>query len=77
MPDAPVSPVMKEGGARKFSFVSNLHQDGKIGEGGVAIDTVEDMERLFHGFALGDERLSVSMTINGPAPMILAFLAYA
>jgi len=50
---------------------------GKIGEGGVAIDTVEDMERLFHGFALGDERLSVSMTINGPAPIILAMYVAA
>ena len=45
---------------------------GKVGEGGVAIDTIEDMERLFDGFALGDGRLSVSMTINGPAPIILA-----
>jgi methylmalonyl-CoA mutase cobalamin-binding domain/chain len=50
---------------------------GKIGEGGVAVDTVEDMERLFHGFALGDERLSVSMTINGPAPIILAMYVAA
>src|SRR5580704_417099 len=39
---------------------------GKIGEGGVAIDTVEDMERLYAGFAL-DEPVSVSMTISGPA----------
>src|SRR5678816_1882792 len=45
---------------------------GKIGEGGVAIDTVEDMERLYAGFPLGDEHFSVSMTINGPAPIILA-----
>jgi len=45
---------------------------GKIGEGGVAIDTVEDMERLFDHFPLGAERMSVSMTINGPAPIILA-----
>src|SRR5213082_2889443 len=44
---------------------------GKIGEGGVAIDTIEDMERLFDRFPLGAERLSVSMTINGPAPIIL------
>ena len=51
---------------------------GKIGEGGVAIDTIEDMERLFDRFSLGDERLSVSMTINGPAPIILAmYLAAA
>ncbi len=45
---------------------------GKIGEGGVAIDTIEDMERLYAGFPLDDLRLSVSMTINGPAPTILA-----
>ena len=45
---------------------------GKIGEGGVAIDTIADMERLYAGFLLGDEHFSVSMTINGPAPIILA-----
>jgi methylmalonyl-CoA mutase len=45
---------------------------GKIGEGGVAIDTVEDMERLYEGFPFGDSNFSVSMTINGPAPTILA-----
>ena len=45
---------------------------GKIGEGGVAIDTVEDMERLYAGFPFGDEHFSVSMTINGPAPILLA-----
>ncbi len=51
---------------------------GKIGEGGVAIDTVDDMERLYAGFELGSENVSVSMTINGPAPTILAmFIAAA
>ena len=50
---------------------------GKIGEGGVAIDTVEDMERLYAGFPLGDRHMSVSMTINGPAPMILAMYVAA
>src|SRR5881396_2930612 len=45
---------------------------GKIGEGGVAIDTIEDMERLYAGFPLGDAHFSASMTINGPAPIILA-----
>ena len=51
---------------------------GKIGEGGVAVDTVEDMERLYDGFELGSENVSVSMTINGPAPAILAmFIAAA
>ncbi len=46
---------------------------GKIGESGVSICTVEDMERLYAGFDLCDPRTSVSMTINGPAPIILAF----
>lgn len=45
---------------------------GKIGEGGVAIDTIDDMHRLYDGFPLGDPHFSVSMTINGPAPIILA-----
>jgi methylmalonyl-CoA mutase len=47
---------------------------GKIGEGGVAIDTIDDMQRLYAGFPLGDEKLSISMTINGPAPVLLAML---
>lgn len=51
---------------------------GKVGEGGVAVDTVEDMERLYDGFDLGSDNVSVSMTINGPAPTILAmFIAAA
>src|SRR3989442_9280771 len=50
---------------------------GKIGEGGVAIDTIEDMERLYAGFPLGDPHFSVSMTINGPAPIILAMYVAA
>src|ERR1700693_1802813 len=45
---------------------------GKIGEGGVAIDTVEDMERLYAGFELDQPNVSVSMTISGPAPILLA-----
>jgi methylmalonyl-CoA mutase cobalamin-binding domain/chain len=45
---------------------------GKIGEGGVAIDTVEDMVRLYHGFDLGSPNFSASMTISGPAPIIMA-----
>jgi methylmalonyl-CoA mutase N-terminal domain/subunit len=45
---------------------------GKIGEGGVAIDTIEDMERLYAGFALDQPDVSVSMTISGPAPILLA-----
>src|SRR5437764_10840876 len=50
---------------------------GKIGEGGVAIDTIEDMQRLYDGFPLDGERFSVSMTINGPAPSILAMYVAA
>src|SRR2546425_5499335 len=50
---------------------------GKIGEGGVAIDTIEDMERLYAGVPLGDEHFSVSMTINGPAPILLAMYVAA
>ncbi len=45
---------------------------GKIGEAGVSIATLEDMEALFGGFDLTDQNTSVSMTINGPAPIILA-----
>src|ERR1700693_2854952 len=50
---------------------------GKIGEGGVAIDTVEDMERLYAGFALDQPDVSVSMTISGPAPILLAMYVAA
>jgi methylmalonyl-CoA mutase len=52
---------------------------GKIGEGGVAVDTVEDMLRLFDGFDLAclEGETSVSMTINGPAPAILAMYVAA
>ncbi|MCB0216129.1 MAG: methylmalonyl-CoA mutase family protein [Caldilineae bacterium] len=46
---------------------------GKVGNSGVSIATVEDMEALYAGFDLCDPRTSVSMTINGPAPTILAF----
>ena len=45
---------------------------GKIGEGGVSIATLEDMIDLFAGFELADPATSVSMTINGPAPAVLA-----
>ena len=50
---------------------------GKIGEGGVALDTVEDMERLYDGFELDQPNVSVSMTISGPAPIILAMYVAA
>jgi methylmalonyl-CoA mutase len=50
---------------------------GKVGEGGVAVDTVDDMERLFAGFALDDGHFSASMTINAPAPIIAAMYVAA
>ncbi|MGE5085896.1 MAG: fused isobutyryl-CoA mutase/GTPase IcmF, partial [Bacillota bacterium] len=46
---------------------------GKVGESGVSICTLNDMKKLFAGFDLINPNTSVSMTINGPAPMILAF----
>src|SRR5205085_74358 len=45
---------------------------GKVGNAGVSIATLEDMEVLYSGFDLVDPTTSVSMTINGPAPTILA-----
>src|SRR5690625_4475937 len=45
---------------------------GKVGESGVNICTLEDMKKLYKGFDLTDPYTSVSMTINGPAPIILA-----
>ncbi|OEH93285.1 fused isobutyryl-CoA mutase/GTPase IcmF, partial [Bacillus solimangrovi] len=45
---------------------------GKVGESGVSICTLDDMKKLYDGFDLCAPSTSVSMTINGPAPMILA-----
>jgi len=45
---------------------------GKVGESGVSICTLDDMKKLYHGFDLCHPLTSVSMTINGPAPIILA-----
>ncbi|GAB4074828.1 methylmalonyl-CoA mutase family protein [Barrientosiimonas marina] len=45
---------------------------GKVGESGVSICTLDDMKKLYDGFDLTDPKTSVSMTINGPAPIILA-----
>lgn len=50
---------------------------GKVGEGGVAVDTIEDMLRLYDGFDLSDPHMSVSMTISGPAPVMLAMYVAA
>ena len=45
---------------------------GKVGESGVSIFTVDEISKLYEGFDLCDKNTSVSMTINGPAPIILA-----
>ena len=45
---------------------------GKVGNAGVSIATLDDMKVLYGGFDLCDPRTSVSMTINGPAPTLLA-----
>jgi methylmalonyl-CoA mutase len=50
---------------------------GKVGNSGVSIATVDDAKKLYSGFDLVDPKTSVSMTINGPAPMILAFFLNA
>ncbi|MBN1771474.1 MAG: cobalamin-dependent protein [Deltaproteobacteria bacterium] len=44
---------------------------GKVGEAGVSICSLDDMKKLYAGFELCDPNTSVSMTINGPAPMML------
>ncbi|MEO9886525.1 MAG: methylmalonyl-CoA mutase family protein [Balneola sp.] len=50
---------------------------GKIGNSGVSICTIDDMKKLYSGFELTKTTTSVSMTINGPAPMILAMFMNA
>ncbi|NND03921.1 MAG: methylmalonyl-CoA mutase, partial [Acidimicrobiia bacterium] len=50
---------------------------GKVGNSGVSIATLDDAKKLYSGFDLLDPATSVSMTINGPAPMILAFFMNA
>ncbi len=46
---------------------------GKVGNSGVSIASVDDAKKLYSGFDLADPTTSVSMTINGPAPMLLGF----
>jgi methylmalonyl-CoA mutase len=46
---------------------------GKIGESGVSVCNIDDMDKLFEGFDLTDPLTSVSMTINAPAPIMVAF----
>ncbi len=50
---------------------------GKIGNSGVSIATVDDAKKLYSGYDLTDPKTSVSMTINGPAPMVLGFFMNA
>ncbi|HEU4749687.1 MAG TPA: methylmalonyl-CoA mutase family protein [Acidimicrobiia bacterium] len=50
---------------------------GKVGNSGVSIACLDDAKKLYSGFDLCDPTTSVSMTINGPAPMILAFFMNA
>lgn len=50
---------------------------GKVGESGVSVCTLDDMKKLYAGFDLCHPSTSVSMTINGPAPIILAMFMNA
>ena len=50
---------------------------GKIGNAGVSICCLDDAKKLYSGFDLVDAMTSVSMTINGPAPMLLGFFMNA
>ena len=50
---------------------------GKIGNAGVSICCLDDLKKLYSGFELANSMTSVSMTINGPAPMLLAYFMNA
>lgn len=50
---------------------------GKVGNSGVSICSLDDAKKLYSGFHLADRATSVSMTINGPAPMLLGFFMNA
>jgi isobutyryl-CoA mutase len=50
---------------------------GKVGNSGVSIATLDDAKKLYSGFDLCDSKTSVSMTINGPATIVLAFFMNA
>ena len=50
---------------------------GKVGNSGVSVCSLDDAKRLYSGFDLCSPKTSVSMTINGPAPMMLAFFLNA
>ncbi len=46
---------------------------GKVGNAGVSVASLDDAKKLYSGFDLCDPKTSVSMTINGPAPMLVAY----
>jgi methylmalonyl-CoA mutase len=50
---------------------------GKVGNSGVSVASVDDAKKLYSGFDLSNPATSVSMTINGPAPMLLGFFLNA
>ncbi|WP_430816776.1 methylmalonyl-CoA mutase family protein [Carboxylicivirga sp. RSCT41] len=50
---------------------------GKVGNSGVSTATLDDIKKLYSGFDLSDPLTSVSMTINGPAPVLMAFFLNA
>jgi methylmalonyl-CoA mutase len=50
---------------------------GKVGNSGVSVCCLDDAKKLYSGFDLADPKTSVSMTINGPAPMLTAFFMNA
>ena len=50
---------------------------GKIGNSGVSICCLDDAKKLYSGFDLADAKTSVSMTINGPAPIMTAYFMNA
>jgi len=57
----------------------NIRPDiyGKVGNAGVSVCSLNDAKKLYSGFDLCDPTTSVSMTINGPAPMLLSFFLNA
>ncbi len=62
-----------------YGFDPDLRPDiyGKVGNSGVSICTIEDIKELYKGFDLSAPNNSVSMTINGPAPIMLAMFLNA
>ena len=69
---APVDRVRLGHAVRQRSRTVRPDIYGKVGNSGVSIATLDDMKVLYSGFDLCDADNSVSMTINGPAPTILA-----